>query len=177
MTLHADKMGADVGQIPIVFEAAADAPVAGSLANLNAAHVDPATGIKGGYKQNVELIYGEPNLTPYYTTTIHKLSVAVTEAVPFKIDIVPPKVPLVQNGGLNLRVVATRQEGFTKPITVYFPFAPPGVGAAAAATIPEGQNEVLYPSTPTEEPSREPGRWSSSGMPMSATDRFGYRAL
>jgi hypothetical protein len=145
MTLQADKMAADVGQMPIVFEAAPDAPVAGSLANLNAAHADPATGIKGTYKQNVELIYGEPNLTPYYTTTLDKLSVAVTDAVPFKIDIVPPKVPLVQNGSLNLKVVATRQEGFTKPITIYFPFAPPGVGAAAAVTIPEGQSEVLYP--------------------------------
>lgn len=145
MTLSSDKMSADVGSMPIVFEAAADAPVAGSLALLHAAHVDPATGIKGSYRQGVELIYGEPNLTPYYTTTLERLSVAVTEAVPFKIDVVPPKVPLVQNGSLNLKVVATRQEGYTKPITVYFPFAPPGVGAAAAVTIPEGQNEVVYP--------------------------------
>jgi hypothetical protein len=145
MTLSSDKMAADIGSMPIVFEATADAPVAGNLSLLNAAHVDPATGIKGGYRQNVELIYGEPNLTPYYTTVVDRLSVAVTDPVPFKIDVVPPKVPLVQNGSLNLKVVATRQEGYTKPITVYFPFAPPGVGAAAAATIPEGQNEVLYP--------------------------------
>lgn len=145
VTLSADKMGADMGTMPIVFEAAADAAVAGKLADLTAAHVDAATGIKGGYRQNVEMVYGEPNLTPYYFTMLDRLAVAVTDEVPFKIDIVPPKVPLVQNGSLNLKVVATRQEGFTKPITLYFPFTPPGVGAAAAITIPEGQNEVVYP--------------------------------
>lgn len=145
MTMIADKMSADVGTMPIVFEAAADAAVGGQLADLQAAHVDPNTGIKGSYRQNVELVYGEPNITPYYTTQVDKLSVAVTDEVPFKIDIVQPKVPLVQNGSLPLKVVATRKEGFKAPITLYFPFAPPGVGAAASATIPEGQNEVVYP--------------------------------
>jgi hypothetical protein len=145
VTMVADKLAADQGLMPIVFEASADAAVAGSLVNLEAAHTDPATGIKGGYRQNVELIYGEPNLTPYYSSTLDKLAVAVTDEVPFKIDLVPPKVPIVQNGSMNLKVVATRKEGFTKPITLYFPFAPPGIGAAAAVTLPEGQNEVLYP--------------------------------
>ena len=145
MTMVADKMSADIGTMPIVFEAAPDAAVGGQLVDLQAAHVDPNTGIKGGYRQNVELIYGEPVLTPYYSTQVDRLSVAVTDEVPFKIDIVPPKVPLVQNGSLGLKVVATRKEGYKAPITLYFPFAPPGVGAAASATIPEGQNEVIYP--------------------------------
>ena len=143
--MHSDKMIADIGMMPIVFESAPDAVISGGLVDLQAAHADPKTGIKGGYRQNVELVYGEPNITPYYTTQVDRLSVAVTEEVPFKIDIVPPKVPLVQNGSLPLKIVATRKEGFKAPITLYFPFAPPGVGAAASAAIPEGQTETTYP--------------------------------
>jgi hypothetical protein len=42
----------------------------------------------------------------------------VVEEVPFKVSIVEPKVPLVQNGEMNLQVVAERAEGFDEPITL-----------------------------------------------------------
>ena len=41
----------------------------------------------------------------------------MTEEVPFKISIVEPKVPLVQNGSMNLKVVVERKPGFTGAIT------------------------------------------------------------
>jgi hypothetical protein len=46
---------------------------------------------------------------------------------------------------MNLKVVAHRKEGFTAPISVYFPWLPAGVGASGGIAIPEGQNEALIP--------------------------------
>lgn len=145
VSMACENMPDNLTIVPIVFEAAPDAAIGSTLADLSARHVDPNANITGGYRQQVDLVIAEPNQTVYYSTTIDKLAVAVTEEAPFRIDIVPPKVPLVQNGTMNLKVVATRAEGFSKPITVYFPFNPPGVGSAVSVTIPEGQNEVFYP--------------------------------
>src|SRR5262249_39858393 len=73
------------------------------------------------------------------------VAVAVAEEAPFKVRIVEPKVPLVQNGSMNLKIVAERKAGFKTAITVIPIFNPPGVGSASAVTIPEGQNETLLP--------------------------------
>ena len=51
--------------------------------------------------------------------------------------IVEPKVPLVQNGSMNLKIVAERKPGFTAPITILPLFNPPGVGSASSVVIPD----------------------------------------
>ncbi|MEQ9069859.1 MAG: hypothetical protein RLO18_24210, partial [Gimesia chilikensis] len=76
---------------------------------------------------------------------VAQIPVAVVEEVPFKLDIVEPKAPLARNGTLQLKVVATRKEGFDEAITLQFPFRPPGVGASSRVTIPKGKNEAFYP--------------------------------
>jgi hypothetical protein len=70
---------------------------------------------------------------------------AVTEKVPFRLEIIQPKVPLVRSGTMNLKVVVHREAGFDAAIYVQFPFTPPGVGAAGAISIEQGKNEGLYP--------------------------------
>ncbi len=67
--------------------------------------------------------------------------------MPFSIEIVEPKVPLVRNGSMSLKIVATRKEGFTAPIKVQMLYNPPGVGSSGSISIPEGQNEVVIPLT------------------------------
>jgi hypothetical protein len=70
---------------------------------------------------------------------------AVTQEVPFHLEIVQPKVPLVRSGTMHLKVIVHREAGFDAPIYVQFPFSPPGVGAAGAISIEKGKNEGLYP--------------------------------
>ena len=55
------------------------------------------------------------------------------------------KLPLVQNGSMNLKITAERKPGFTAPITIVPLFNPPGVGSASSVVIPEKQNEVFLP--------------------------------
>src|SRR5690606_1627857 len=85
-----------------------------------------------------------------WTTTVDRVPIAVVEKLPYSIEIVEPKVPLVRNGSMGLKVVAKRDEGFTKAIRVEFPFRPPGVGTLPNVDIPEGKNEVEYPLNANE---------------------------
>jgi hypothetical protein len=74
---------------------------------------------------------------------VGRAAIAVTDEVPFTIQIVEPKAPLVQNGSMNLKIVATRKPGFTAPITILPLFNPPGVGSATSAVIPENGTETV----------------------------------
>ena len=133
------------GGYPVVFTAAAEAPLSGKLVDFGAHPADPGLShVRGGFVQQLDLMMGEPNNTPYYSSVIERLAVAVVEEVPFSIDVETPKVPLVHNGSMNLKVVATRKAGFTAPITVRMLYLPPNVGAQPTVVIPEGQTEVMY---------------------------------
>lgn len=141
--MASDVIAGNVNEAVAVFEAAADAPNAAKLATVVGENVQNKA-ITGGFVQSLELVYGPPNNTVYYRQAVERMAVAVTEEVPFKIDIVEPKVPLVQSGAMNLKVVATRKEGFKAPITLRMLWNPPGVGSANEVVIPEGQTEALY---------------------------------
>lgn len=145
MTMQTETMAANVDSVPMLFEAAPDAPIAGNWGNIVAKPADPNVKVEGRFEQSYELIISAPGQSVFQRLDVNKLAFAVTEEVPFKIEIVQPKVPIVQDGSMDLKVIAHRNEGFTAPIQVQFPFRPPGVGATSAVTIPEGKNEVLYP--------------------------------
>lgn len=138
----APAMAKTMNVVPVLFEAEADAPLGAAFTTMSI-H-DPDNKVKGRYYQDCDLVQG-PNQQTFWTYTSAKLNVAVTEEAPFRLELVQPKAPLVQNGSMQMKVVATRKEGFKGPIQVQFPFRPNGVNAGTNATIPEGQNEVLYP--------------------------------
>ena len=144
MTASAENLMPYLDTIPMVFEAAADAPVAGNLAELFAKHIDPKQLIPSRFNQMLELVVGPPGQSVYWTQTVNQLACAVTEEAPFKIRIIEPKAPLVHNGSMNLKIVAERKKGFNDAITIVALFNPPGVGSVGSAVIPAGQTETLY---------------------------------
>jgi len=140
-----DVMKADMSLVPMVFEAAADAPLASARVKFTGAHADANVKIGSAFEVRSDFVYSGPGQSLYTYRTESETVLAVTEAVPFKVSIVEPKVPLVHGGSMNLKVVAERSAGFKSAITVVPLYNPPGVGSASAVTIPEGQNEVLFP--------------------------------
>jgi hypothetical protein len=140
-----DPVIGDVDRAVAVFEAAPDAKIAGTLMEVVAKATDPATKVEGGFRQDVNLVYGPPNNTIYYGTRCDRLAVVVAEEAPFTLKLIEPKVPLVQNGSMNLKIVAQRKAGFDKPIELRLLWTPPGMGAQGTVTIPAGQSEALYP--------------------------------
>ena len=86
--------------------------------------VDDKVTAQSTFTQTADLIvFG--NQVAYYQAKVTKLAVAVAEEAPFKLSIVQPKVPLVQGGSMQLKVVAERKDGFNSPITLSMLFNPP----------------------------------------------------
>lgn len=142
VTLLADLLPAKQELEPIVFEAAADAPITGKFVDLLAQPVDASKPVASQFRHDLEFVSG-PNNTYYYTTREDQLYVAVTEAAPFSIRIEEPKAPLVSFGALDVKVVAERR-GYDGPINVRMMWNPPGVGSLPDITIGKGSNSAIY---------------------------------
>ena len=139
-------MAADRQDIPVVFTASDAANPAGSLVDVVGKPADAAIPIAGHLNQRAMLVRGQNN-TDVWGHNADRMATVVSEDIAFKIDIVAPKAPLVRNGSMNLKVVATRDEGFTAPINIQMLYNPPGVASSGSVVIPEGQNEALIPLT------------------------------
>lgn len=146
VTMTTRPMHPSMNLMPVVFEAAEDAPIDGDVIDLRAKLADPKQpALEGGFENVADFVLGEPNNGLYITGVVHKLAMAVGEAVPYHLEIVEPKVPLVRGGTMNLKVLVHRNAGFDAPLTVQFPFNPPGMGSASAITIEKGKSEGVYP--------------------------------
>lgn len=148
VSMKAPPMHPGMTLMPVVFEAAADAPIDGDLVDLRGKLADPnqpAVVVEGGFENNADFVLGEPNNAVYISGIANKVPIVVAKEAPFRLEIVQPKAPLVRSGTMNLKVAVQRDAGFEGPIYVQFPFAPPGVGAAGAINIDKGQTEGLYP--------------------------------
>ncbi|HEX4589218.1 MAG TPA: PPC domain-containing protein, partial [Gemmataceae bacterium] len=144
--MTADPVPSFMSSMPVVFEAAPDAPLAGTLGEVRAKPADPKSPpFKSHFSLRSDMVYGSPGVTMYHAYNAPSAPVVVTDPAPFKISIVEPKVPLVHNGSMNLKIVAERANGFKGPITIYPLYNPPGVGSAGAATIADGQTETILP--------------------------------
>lgn len=129
----------------VVFEAAADAPGGTALVAIIASRGEgEAATVIGGLRQGTEMIYGDPNRTPYRTAISDRLPVAVVEEVPVTIDVEPPATPIARRGVLELKVKVHRAADFDGKVRLELPFKPPGIGASTVE-VKEGQTEVNLP--------------------------------
>jgi hypothetical protein len=142
VTAAADMMDAGLGVVPVVFEAKADAALGGFLTPITATHPDPKVTVPSKTAFDAVFSLGQNN-TPYARHHSDRTAVAVTEVAPYRVEVVEPKVPVVQNGSYALKVKATRAEGFKGAITVFPLFTPPGMGIQGSATIPPEATEVV----------------------------------
>ena len=143
VTMHCQPMPSALSQMPVVFEAAADAPIAGGLFDLEASPVDDKVQVRGRFENSSDFIVG-PNNTTFFTAKVDRLAMAVVEPLPFHLELVQPKAPLVRNGTIELKVIVKRAEGFNEPITVEFPFRSPGVAAVPNVKIPGQERGGVY---------------------------------
>jgi hypothetical protein len=150
VTLHCDEMASNKSALTLVFEAAADAPIAGKLADITATlKTDQKDPVSGGVWQNYDLVQ-QGNNGVYYRTWVDQIAVSVTEELPYKIRIETPKAPLVQSGTLPVKVIAERQEGFKGAINVRlqldqgFSTRPPGLSCPTSITIAADKTEATY---------------------------------
>jgi hypothetical protein len=144
LSYQCDPLPANQTLLPVVFTAAADAPVCGKLCELVGKPADATQHVAGKLRQDFVFVRGEPGDSVYAQTFVDKIAAAVVEEVPFQVSIVEPKVPLVRNGTMDLKVAAQRRPGFDEPITLRMVYNPPGVGSANEVVIPKGETNALY---------------------------------
>lgn len=137
---------ADETQVPVLLTAAAGAKPAGALVDVIGRQTEGSRTVEGHLRQRTSLVRGQNNreVCNFYT---ERMATAVTQAVPFQIEIVEPKVPVVQSGSMDLKIAAKRTGDFKAPITIAMLYNPPGVSTPTTVTIPEGQSEVILPLT------------------------------
>jgi hypothetical protein len=132
----------DLPNVPLLFEAAADAPLGQAIVPIRLDPVDPQNKVVGRLRQNFDVVR-DGNVI-FLTDTEDRLPVVVVEEAPYALEIVTPKVPLVQNGVYDLKVVAKRKAGFEAAIRVFMVWTPPGVSVLGEMTIPAGGNECSF---------------------------------
>jgi hypothetical protein len=144
MTMKALPVPGNMSVWPVLFEAAADAPIDGQLVDFTCKPADEKQQVTGHFSNFADYVRYR-NAQILWGRSVDKLAFAVIEEAPYSLEIVQPKVPIVQNGSMNLKIVAHRKEGFDEAITVEFPFRPPGIGTRSRISIPKGKNEAIYP--------------------------------
>lgn len=143
--------------IPLVLHAHPLAPMGGGLVAVEGRSLGKA-GVRGGFRQVVPLSKGAPNNAVYHTTSVDRLAVAVSEAAPFSIELVPPRGPLVHNGTKELTLRVQRVEGYAQPLRVELLYDPPGVRSQRNVLVKPDQTEVTIRLDANGKASL--GRWS-----------------
>lgn len=131
-------------QWPVVFEAAADAPLGGVLGEITVASLkDSKTPVKGGVWQNYDLVR-DGNRGTFYKTWVDKIAFVVVDELPFKINVEIPKTPIVRYGKKYIKVTVEKKKGWDEQITVRNLYQPSGIGASSYIRIPKGKNSASY---------------------------------
>ena len=142
--------------VPVVFEAAADAPIGGRLFEFTGTGGNSKNLVAGGFSQVVTLI-GGPGDSAFHAVELSKLAVVVVEAAPYTVEVARPAGPLVPDGTLEVTVRVSRGTDFTEPLEVSFPCLPPGVEAPTSIVIPADKSESRV--TLVGHPTAELGDW------------------
>ena len=144
VTIESFGMAADQGVAQVILAAAPDAPTAGKFSQISGTLVDPNNPRPptGEVRLPTVLVRGQNNI-PFWTEPTYSLAMAVTQKVPFTLEIVEPKVPLVQSGQMSLKVLAKREADFKAAIKIELILNPNGVNSSREVSIAEGQNEAL----------------------------------
>ncbi len=146
LTVEPTMMTGGQTSIPMLFTAAADAPTGGALADLVGRTTDPNLNIVGHLDQRTQLVSGQNNVD-VWGHNADRMAVALTEKVPYEIEIAQPQVPIVRNGEMGLKVIAKRAEGFNAAIALRLLYNPPGIGSSGSISIPADASEAVIPLT------------------------------
>ena len=137
-----DAAPGDLPGVPLVLEAAADAPYGGAIVTPLLQPKDPNNKIVGQMRRTYDIV--RIGNTIYYQGLEDQLPVAVVDEAPYSLEIQKPETPLVRNGVFNLKVVAKRKEGFKAAIRVFMCWTPPGVSSLGEKVIAADSNECEF---------------------------------
>lgn len=146
ITAETPVIGDDRDRVPVLLKSTADSALKAYLVDLQGTAVVGETTITGGLRQHTPLVIGENN-RDMWGHDAERMAVSVSGPAPFQVQIVPPQVPLVRDGSLDLRIVATKVAGFDQPLQIQMLYNPPGVSSPGSITMNPDQTEVALQLT------------------------------
>ncbi len=144
VSLPGTVIPADRFWVPMVIEAASDAPLSGALADVEASGQAGSESVIGHFRQVVDLVSASADQL-FQAAEVDRLAIAVVEEVPYSIELQTPVTSLAPDGTLDLQITVKRSEGFRGPLEVSFPFLPPWVDGPDKVNVPSGQTVATYP--------------------------------
>ncbi len=133
-------------EIPVLLTAAADAKHSASLYSMRGHGGEKNFGVMGRLRQNHKLVLGQ-NRRHMWSHDTDRAAMAVTDAAPFKIELVQPATAVLRDGSKSLLVRVTKDEGFDADIAIRTLYNPPGIGVNNGQKIAKGETEVSIPIT------------------------------
>ena len=124
--------------MPVVFEAAKDAPIGAELVPVLARSYNQSPTILGEFEQPVDLVAASADRL-YQGVTVNRLAVAVVEPNPYRIRLEQPPTSLPRDGSLELIVHVDRDSEFESALEISIPFLPTWVEAPDKITVPADQ--------------------------------------
>ena len=154
--------------MPVVFEAAKDAPIGAELVPMLARSYNQSPTILGEFEQPVDLVAGSADRL-YQGVTVNRLAVAVVEPNPYRIRLEQPPTSLPRDGSLELIVHVDRDSEFDSALEISIPFLPTWVEAPDKITVPADQTTGRV--TLRAHPDVAPGVWPTvaEGKPATPT--------
>lgn len=171
VTMEAAPFTQDAGIIPVLFSATQDAQVGAETIDLVVEPVDPQAraNFRGGFIQVIPATQRRGGYAMCFDRT-RKMALAVVEGAAFDLSIDRPRIPLVRNGELALKVNVTRHTGFDGDVYCEMDWLPEGVSKQPPLIIRSGETEAVYRlratsnATPGEYPVSITGRENSGGI-------------
>lgn len=142
VTVHFGAAVPGTNSLPVVWTAAADAPLAASAMDFTWNGSDGKAARAAGYTQSVPMVYTR-NDQPLTNRVQRTLPVAVVDAAPFAIQVTPPTAPIVRGAPLVLNVHVPRSSGFAEKVALRVPWTPPGVSGGQASVEAKAEDGTV----------------------------------
>lgn len=133
-------------EVPVLLTAAADAKHSASLYTIYAKGDDKNPLVGGKLSQHHKLVLGQ-NRREMWGYDTDRAAMAVTDEVPFTLELVQPKTPIVRSGSKNLTIKINKKEGFDERVSFRTLYNPPGVSINNSRYIDKGKTEIEIPIT------------------------------
>ncbi|WP_047815368.1 pre-peptidase C-terminal domain-containing protein [Rhodopirellula islandica] len=146
VTAQTFPMPAGRVEIPVVFHASKEAALGGAFFEVGGVGKLGDREIRGDFQQHHKVVLGQ-NRREMLGYETEKAALAVCEAMPFSVEVVQPKTPILRRGSKDLLVRIKRDEGFEGTVSFRTLYNPPGIGVNNSKRIEKGQSEVIIPIT------------------------------
>jgi hypothetical protein len=155
----AGVMDKTVDTVPMVFEAASDAPLAQKLFTFTGAPAETIEGAQPSFRvEHMVNVCENGNQRPFYTIKQYDLPIAVTAPIPARIEVPAPSAPAMRGSQFPLKVKLERTGEFKGQVEVTLLYAPPGIATSGLVKIaPEASEATINLSISPDAPLK---KWS-----------------